>query len=88
MLADHSAAGYTNRTPKVLAMAADIDTVTLPAARTQEDELRRDMAAVFRVAARLGWNEQIGNHNSAAPRQTATLRVTASPRRSATNQSL
>jgi hypothetical protein len=22
------------------------------------------MAAVFRVAARLGWNEQIGNHNS------------------------
>ena len=30
----------------------------------QEWELRRDMAAVFRVAARLGWNEQIGNHNS------------------------
>ena len=31
-----------------------------------EDEwrLRQDMAAVFRVAARLGWNEQIGNHNS------------------------
>lgn len=30
----------------------------------QEWQLRRDMAAVFRVAARLGWNEQIGNHNS------------------------
>ena len=26
--------------------------------------LRCDMAAVFRVAARHGWNEQIGNHNS------------------------
>ena len=26
--------------------------------------LRCDMAAVFRVGARLGWNEQIGNHNS------------------------
>ena len=29
-----------------------------------EWELRCDMAAVFRVGARLGWNEQIGNHNS------------------------
>ena len=29
-----------------------------------EWELRCDMAAVFRVCARLGWNEQIGNHNS------------------------
>ena len=29
-----------------------------------EWELRCDMAAVFRVAARLDWNEQIGNHNS------------------------
>ena len=29
-----------------------------------EWEMRCDMAAVFRVAARLGWNEQIGNHNS------------------------
>ncbi|MBL8838877.1 MAG: class II aldolase/adducin family protein [Alphaproteobacteria bacterium] len=26
--------------------------------------LRCDMAAVFRACARLGWNEQIGNHNS------------------------
>lgn len=31
---------------------------------TEEWRLRCDMAAVFRVAARLGWNEQIGNHNS------------------------
>ena len=36
--------------------------------RTEDEiaewELRCDMAAVFRVAARLDWNEQIGNHNS------------------------
>jgi ribulose-5-phosphate 4-epimerase/fuculose-1-phosphate aldolase len=30
----------------------------------QEQALRGDLAAVFRVAARLGWNEQIGNHLS------------------------
>jgi ribulose-5-phosphate 4-epimerase/fuculose-1-phosphate aldolase len=29
-----------------------------------EWKLRCDMAAVFRACARLGWNEQIGNHNS------------------------
>jgi ribulose-5-phosphate 4-epimerase/fuculose-1-phosphate aldolase len=29
-----------------------------------EWQMRCDMAAVFRVGARLGWNEQIGNHNS------------------------
>jgi ribulose-5-phosphate 4-epimerase/fuculose-1-phosphate aldolase len=34
------------------------------AAEELEWEMRCDMAAVFRVAARLGWNEQIGNHNS------------------------
>ena len=33
-------------------------------AEAEEWRLRRDMAAVFRVSARLGWNEQIGNHNS------------------------
>ena len=36
--------------------------------RSNSDEaewkLRCDMAAIFRVCARLGWNEQIGNHNS------------------------
>jgi ribulose-5-phosphate 4-epimerase/fuculose-1-phosphate aldolase len=37
---------------------------SLAEAAAAEQELRRDMAAVFRVAARLGWNEQIGNHNS------------------------
>ena len=45
-------------------MAADISDSSLTAAQQDEQELRRDMAAVFRVAARLGWNEQIGNHNS------------------------
>ncbi len=35
-----------------------------PDIETQEWAMRRDMAAVFRIAARLGWNEQIGNHNS------------------------
>jgi ribulose-5-phosphate 4-epimerase/fuculose-1-phosphate aldolase len=30
----------------------------------EEWRLRCDMAAVFRIAARHGWNEQIGNHNS------------------------
>lgn len=37
-----------------------------PAAGLQatEWEMRCDMAAVFRIAARHGWNEQIGNHNS------------------------
>jgi ribulose-5-phosphate 4-epimerase/fuculose-1-phosphate aldolase len=29
-----------------------------------EWQLRCDMAAVFRIGARLDWNEQIGNHNS------------------------
>jgi ribulose-5-phosphate 4-epimerase/fuculose-1-phosphate aldolase len=33
-------------------------------AEAREWQLRCDMAAVFRIAARLGWNEQIGNHNS------------------------
>ena len=33
-------------------------------AEAEEWRLRCDMAAVFRVCARLGWNEQIGNHNS------------------------
>ena len=34
------------------------------ACQTAEWEMRCDMAAVFRIAARHGWNEQIGNHNS------------------------
>lgn len=33
-------------------------------AEDREWALRCDMAAVFRIAARFGWNEHIGNHNS------------------------
>jgi ribulose-5-phosphate 4-epimerase/fuculose-1-phosphate aldolase len=51
------------------ANAVAIRAVSLPDA-AQEHALRCDMAAVFRIAARLGWNEQIGNHNSVMmPRQ-------------------
>jgi ribulose-5-phosphate 4-epimerase/fuculose-1-phosphate aldolase len=42
----------------------DTNTVSASAAEQTEWRLRQDMAAVFRIAARLGWNEQIGNHNS------------------------
>jgi len=45
-------------------MAAVIEARSNSQAEEREWELRRDMAAVFRVGARLGWNEQIGNHNS------------------------
>jgi ribulose-5-phosphate 4-epimerase/fuculose-1-phosphate aldolase len=45
-------------------MAAVIEALSSSEADEQEWELRRDMAAVFRVSAREGWNEQIGNHNS------------------------
>jgi ribulose-5-phosphate 4-epimerase/fuculose-1-phosphate aldolase len=44
--------------PAILSALSDSD------ADAEEWRLRQDMAAVFRVAARLGWNEQIGNHNS------------------------
>ena len=39
-------------------------TMTHDDADAMEWQLRCDMAAVFRISARLGWNEQIGNHNS------------------------
>ena len=45
-------------------MAAVVHSLTSNATEAEEWRLRCDMAAVFRVAARLGWNEQIGNHNS------------------------
>jgi ribulose-5-phosphate 4-epimerase/fuculose-1-phosphate aldolase len=45
-------------------MSVPITSLTDSAAEAEEWRLRCDMAAVFRVAARLGWNEQIGNHNS------------------------
>ena len=45
-------------------MSAVIKSLTNSEAEADEWRLRCDMAAVFRVSARLGWNEQIGNHNS------------------------
>jgi ribulose-5-phosphate 4-epimerase/fuculose-1-phosphate aldolase len=45
-------------------MAGVVERLGGSAAEEREWALRRDMAAVFRVAARLGWNEHIGNHNS------------------------
>ncbi|MBN8889685.1 MAG: aldolase [Rhodospirillales bacterium 70-18] len=45
-------------------MSAVIQARSSSAAETEEWRLRCEMAAVFRVSARLGWNEQIGNHNS------------------------
>jgi len=45
-------------------MAARMEELSSTDAEAEEWRLRCDMAAVFRVAARLGWNEQIGNHNS------------------------
>jgi ribulose-5-phosphate 4-epimerase/fuculose-1-phosphate aldolase len=45
-------------------MTAIIPIPSNSAAEQEEWRLRVDMAAVFRIAARQGWNEQIGNHNS------------------------
>jgi ribulose-5-phosphate 4-epimerase/fuculose-1-phosphate aldolase len=45
-------------------MSAIVKNLTNSEAEAEEWRLRCDMAAVFRVSARLGWNEQIGNHNS------------------------
>src|SRR5271166_992256 len=45
-------------------MVAVVHSLASSEAEAEEWRLRCDMAAVFRVAARLGWNEQIGNHNS------------------------
>jgi len=45
-------------------MSAVVTNLTNSEAEAEEWRLRCDMAAVFRVSARLGWNEQIGNHNS------------------------
>jgi ribulose-5-phosphate 4-epimerase/fuculose-1-phosphate aldolase len=46
------------------AMSAVLKSLSSTEVEHHEWELRCDMAAVFRVSARLGWNEQIGNHNS------------------------
>src|ERR1700761_9025383 len=45
-------------------MSAIVQSLSSSAADDLEWRLRCDMAAVFRIGARLGWNEQIGNHNS------------------------
>ena len=45
-------------------MSAVLKSLSSTEAEAEEWRLRCDMAAVFRVSARLGWNEQIGNHNS------------------------
>ena len=45
-------------------MSAILKSLSSTAAEEAEWALRVDMAAVFRISARLGWNEQIGNHNS------------------------
>ena len=45
-------------------MANIVHALSNTEAEQHEWQLRCDMAAVFRVAARHGWNEQIGNHNS------------------------
>lgn len=45
-------------------MVAVVQSLSSTAAEEDEWRLRCDMAAVFRIAARHGWNEQIGNHNS------------------------
>ena len=53
-------------------MSAILKSLSSTAADEAEWALRVDMAAVFRVSARLGWNEQIGNHNSIMlPKRTA-----------------
>ena len=45
-------------------MTAVVKSLSDSKAEEAEWALRCDMAAIFRVSARLGWNEQIGNHNS------------------------
>ncbi len=45
-------------------MSAIIRSLSSTEAEIAEWELRCDMAAVFRESARMGWNEQIANHNS------------------------
>jgi ribulose-5-phosphate 4-epimerase/fuculose-1-phosphate aldolase len=63
-------------------MSAIVKSLTNSEAEAEEWNLRCDMAAVFRVSARLGWNEQIGNHNSLmlpqrTPDETPTFLINA-----------
>ncbi|MDR3529334.1 MAG: class II aldolase/adducin family protein [Rhodopila sp.] len=58
-------------------MVAVVRSLSSSAMQEEEWRLRCDMAAVFRVAARLRWNEQIGNHNSLMlPKRTPDERPT------------
>lgn len=45
-------------------MSAVLKTLSSTELEQEEWRIRQDMAAVFRIGARLGWNEHIGNHNS------------------------
>lgn len=57
-------------------MSVIVKSLTNSDAEAEEWRLRCDMAAVFRVSARLGWNEQIGNHNSLMlPGEAPTFRI-------------
>lgn len=61
-------------------MSVAIQPLTRSLAEEREWALRCDMAAVFRIAARLGWNEQIGNHNSLMLPDEAEPRFLINPR--------
>ena len=61
-------------------MAAIIEKLSDSRAEAREWELRCDMAAVFRIGARLGWNEHIGNHNSLMLPDEAEPRFLINPR--------
>ena len=61
-------------------MANVVQTLTDSRAEEREWALRCDMAAVFRIGARLGWNEHIGNHNSLMLPDEAEPRFLINPR--------
>lgn len=52
------------RQRKGRAIASVIRSISSSAADEAEWALRCDMAAIFRLCARFGWSEKIGNHNS------------------------
>ena len=61
-------------------MAQVIQALSSSRAEEREWALRCDMAAVFRIGARLGWNEHIGNHNSLMLPEEAEPRFLINPR--------
>ena len=61
-------------------MAHVVESLTNSRAEDREWALRCDMAAVFRIGARLGWNEHIGNHNSLMLPDEAEPRFLINPR--------